>query len=147
MHHALYATIKPVFERGFVFDSYANRCGKRQGHASGGGPLRKLPRPLLKVGASAPRIRPGARMARRNELRRPGGGAEEDQGLRMRAWKSLSLSPVRAATTVSSSGDSAKPGASAGNPAETSMPRDDRVWRTVFARPSVRPAAWPCPVR
>lgn len=28
VHHALYAVIEPIFERGFVFDSYANRAGK-----------------------------------------------------------------------------------------------------------------------
>lgn len=28
VHHALCATIEPVFERGFIFDSYANRRGK-----------------------------------------------------------------------------------------------------------------------
>ena len=27
-HHARCAAIEPEFERGFVFDSYANRCGK-----------------------------------------------------------------------------------------------------------------------
>ena len=61
-------------------------------------------------------------MARRSGRRR-GPGAGEAQGLRMRAWKSRSLSQARAAAATSSSGDSAKPGASAGNPAETSMPR------------------------
>ena len=28
VHHAICAVIEPVFERGFVFDSYANRRGK-----------------------------------------------------------------------------------------------------------------------
>ena len=28
VHHALCNLIEPVFERGFIFDSYANRCGK-----------------------------------------------------------------------------------------------------------------------
>lgn len=28
VHHALCAVIEPIFERGFIFDSYANRLGK-----------------------------------------------------------------------------------------------------------------------
>jgi RNA-directed DNA polymerase len=28
VHHALFNVIEPVFERGFIADSYANRCGK-----------------------------------------------------------------------------------------------------------------------
>ena len=28
VHHALCAVVEPIFERGFVFDSYANRKGK-----------------------------------------------------------------------------------------------------------------------
>ena len=28
VHHSLYAVIEPIFELGFVFDSYANRAGK-----------------------------------------------------------------------------------------------------------------------
>ena len=43
VHHALCAVIEPMFERGFVFESYANRVG--QGGTPGGGPLREFPRP------------------------------------------------------------------------------------------------------
>ena len=44
VHHALCAVIEPIFERGFIFDSYANRKGK--GTHRGGRPLREVPRPL-----------------------------------------------------------------------------------------------------
>ena len=41
VHHALCAVIEPLFERGFIHDTYANRKGK--GHAPGRRPLRALP--------------------------------------------------------------------------------------------------------
>ena len=44
VHHAFCAVCEPIFERGFIHDSYANRKGK--GTHPGCGPLRAVPQPL-----------------------------------------------------------------------------------------------------
>ena len=64
-----------------------------------------------------------------------------NQRSRMRVWNSRSLLQANAAATMAASGDSANPGTLSGKPSETSMPRDDSIWRTILARPSASPSA------